>query len=119
MLGERYINADKYLDGTDPRDDQNIFVAHDRDMNGYTALHLFESGTATTRVVYRDPPVNNGALRQDRPGLERIYDFGSAHPAGIHMAFCDGSVQSVDYAINPKVFWAMGGRDDEENVTEQ
>jgi prepilin-type N-terminal cleavage/methylation domain-containing protein/prepilin-type processing-associated H-X9-DG protein len=116
MVGERYINPNFYLDGNDPRDDQNIFVGHDRDMNGYTYLGT-EPGTATVRTPYRDMP-NNVPLRPDTPGLERLYDFGSAHPAGIHIAFCDGSVQGIAYDTNAKVFWAMGGRDDEENVTE-
>ena len=34
------------------------------------------------------------------------------------MVFCDGSVQTIDYGVNGKVFCFMGGRDDEESVTE-
>ena len=40
MVGEKYRNPDRYLDGNDPADDQNIFVAHDRDVNGYTYLGI-------------------------------------------------------------------------------
>jgi prepilin-type N-terminal cleavage/methylation domain-containing protein len=116
MVGERYINADRYIDGNDPRDDQNIFVAHDRDVNGYT--YLITQSNPMVRFEYRDTPGLNAAPLQDQPGRELTYHFGSAHPAGIHMVFCDGSVQSIDYGVSPKVFCFMGGRDDEESVTE-
>jgi prepilin-type processing-associated H-X9-DG protein len=38
--------------------------------------------------------------------------FGSAHPGGINMAFCDGSVQSVTYDIDPDVWGTYGSRRD-------
>ena len=90
MVGEKYLNPDRYVDGHDPADDQNIFVGHDRDMNGYTTE----------------------APRQDRPGLGSSYGFGSAHSAAFHMAFCDGSVQTINYDIELAVFRGYGGRDD-------
>ncbi len=40
--------------------------------------------------------------------------FGSAHPAGFHMAFCDGSVQKLSFAIDPVVHAYLGGRADGE-----
>jgi hypothetical protein len=118
-VGEKYLNPDNYLTGADEKDDQNIFVGHDRDVNGYTYFRP-EAGTATTRVVYQDTAAWNAPPVQDRPGWNggSVFRYGSAHPAGIHVVFCDGSVQGVAYDVNPKVFWAMGGRDDEEAVTE-
>lgn len=114
MVGERYINADRYLDGNDPRDDQNIFVAHDRDMNGYT--YFITQTDPRVRFQYRDAANVNAAPVQDRPGRELTYHFGSAHATGINMVFCDGSVTSIDYGVNPQIFCFMGGRDDEEAI---
>jgi hypothetical protein len=34
------------------------------------------------------------------------------------MAFCDGSVQAIDYAVDRKVFALIGGRDDNEVTPE-
>ena len=38
--------------------------------------------------------------------------FGSAHTNGIHMAFCDGSVQMIHYTIDPKAHRCLGNRQD-------
>ena len=32
-----------------------------------------------------------------------LQNFGSAHEAGFNMAFCDGTVRSISFAINPTV----------------
>jgi len=41
-----------------------------------------------------------------------IYRFGSAHPAGMHVAMCDGSVQTVNYDIDRIAYRLLGDRDD-------
>ncbi len=40
--------------------------------------------------------------------------FGSAHPAGFHMGFCDGRTMKLSYAIDPVVHAYLGGRADGE-----
>jgi prepilin-type N-terminal cleavage/methylation domain-containing protein/prepilin-type processing-associated H-X9-DG protein len=41
--------------------------------------------------------------------------FGSAHPSGMNMAMCDGSVQWISYDINAFVWGTYGPRDDGKN----
>ncbi len=48
----------------------------------------------------------------DRPGFGDYWRFGSAHPGGFHMAFCDGSVRSVGYQIEGIVHRQLGNRKD-------
>ena len=92
LVGEKYLNPDRYVDGHDPADDQNIFVGFDRDVNGYTS----------------EKP------NQDRPGAGSAYAFGSAHPGAFHMTFCDGSIRSIEYDIDRIVFRAYGSRNGED-----
>lgn len=111
MVGEKYRNPDYYVDGNDPADDQNIFVGHDRDMNGYT--YLMTMPRTMSSFTFRDARALYATPEQDRPGRSLTYHFGSAHPAGINMAFCDGSVQSISYDVDPKTMALYGGRDDQ------
>ena len=50
--------------------------------------------------------------RQDMSGVDKpnYLAFGSAHPAGLNMAMCDGSVQNVSYAIDPVVHRYLASR---------
>jgi prepilin-type processing-associated H-X9-DG protein len=50
--------------------------------------------------------------RQDMAGVDNpgFLAFGSAHPAGLNMTMCDGSVQNVSYAIDPVVHRFLANR---------
>jgi prepilin-type processing-associated H-X9-DG protein len=99
MLGEKYLNPERYEDGNDRADDQCIFTGHDRDNSGYT-------GNGGGLAPQADSP--NG-------GGDNGYRFGSSHTSAFNMAFCDGSVQSISYEIDPEVWRWQGGRNDERN----
>jgi prepilin-type N-terminal cleavage/methylation domain-containing protein len=109
MVGEKYRNPDYYVDGNDDSDDQNIFCGHDRDVNGYTSRISVAKGR---KFNFVELPAIAYLPLQDRPRLSYDYHFGSAHPSGIHMALCDGSVQSINYDVDYKIFVLMGARDD-------
>jgi prepilin-type N-terminal cleavage/methylation domain-containing protein/prepilin-type processing-associated H-X9-DG protein len=52
---------------------------------------------------------------QDTPGVisdNLRFAFGSAHPGAFHMAFCDGSVQSISYDIDLEAHCMSGHRSD-------
>ena len=67
------------------------------------------------------PPVlvltNTGTVddaRVPNNELNHVEDSNSAHPQGVHLMFCDGSVQSINNDVDPSVWVAIGTRAGEE-----
>jgi hypothetical protein len=98
MIGEKSADPQHYLDGTDAGDNESMYVGQDND-------------------IYRTT-VNTPL--QDVPGVLSYGNFGSAHSAGTHVAFGDGSVHIVRYDVNPTVYNAWGDRNSRQagNITD-
>jgi hypothetical protein len=97
MVGEKYVNPAHYEDGLSLGDNQGPFQV-DRDSVRFAAL-----ATGSTAGL---PPA------QDTMGAELTYNFGSAHSKTFYMAMCDGSVQSIAYTVDNRVFVARANRKD-------
>ncbi len=102
LLGEKYLNSDLYLTGADPGDDWGMYTGHQDDILRSVAYKT--SDNPLTYSYY--PPM------QDRAGVTDVYRFGSAHASGCNFAFCDGSVHSISYSIDPEVHRRLGNRRD-------
>jgi prepilin-type N-terminal cleavage/methylation domain-containing protein/prepilin-type processing-associated H-X9-DG protein len=96
LIGERYIWPDHYQDGKWWADDQCRDAGYDYDNTRFT--NKDSSGTFV--------PMS------DQAGVDHGYAFGSAHANAFQMAFCDGSVQMIDYAIDPETHRRLGNRRD-------
>lgn len=93
LLGERYLDPDRYSDGTGCDNDQGWDLGYDYDTNRWTSLNDYPA--------------------QDRPGWGGCQTrFGSAHAAGFHMVFCDGSVHKMSYSIDHEIHRRLGNRKD-------
>jgi prepilin-type N-terminal cleavage/methylation domain-containing protein/prepilin-type processing-associated H-X9-DG protein len=88
LVGEKYLNPDHYETGTDEADNENMYVGFDNDTTRTTAY----------------PPM------QDKRGTSNNDLFGSIHFGSFNMAYCDGSVRSIDYLVDPTVFKKQGSR---------
>jgi prepilin-type N-terminal cleavage/methylation domain-containing protein/prepilin-type processing-associated H-X9-DG protein len=89
LAGEKYLNPDNYF-GSDTDNDQPWCQGYDID---------------TIRWSF-DPPL------RDRRGATYESRFGSAHPTSFNMVFCDGSVHSISFEINPESHRRLGNRKD-------
>ena len=100
MLGEKYLIPDHYYDGEEGADNESMYCGYDNDNHRTT---FYQAG---------NPPDHQPM--QDTPGwLGGTYAcFGSAHANSLNMAFCDGSVQAVNYTIDPETHRRLGNRKD-------
>jgi prepilin-type N-terminal cleavage/methylation domain-containing protein len=96
-IGEKYLTITNYTNGQDAADDQNIFLGHDRDVNGYGHAAL---------LAYKD-----------RPNAARDWNFGSAHDTVWNGVRCDGSVDSFSFDMDGITLGALCGRNDQIVVT--
>jgi prepilin-type N-terminal cleavage/methylation domain-containing protein len=100
LIGERYCWPDHYDDGLCWADDQGWMEGYDNDTTRWVQL-----GSLSDPNSYVLP-------KQDTPGVDDWDAFGSAHASGFGMAFCDGSVQRLNYTIDAETFRRLGNRED-------
>jgi prepilin-type N-terminal cleavage/methylation domain-containing protein len=101
MVGEKNLNPDNYLASTN---------ASDRDLGD-------DQGAWVSDVLDGHRFTDDGALpAPDQPGVPQSFNFGSAHPAGFHMAMCDTSIRSISYDVDPNVFHLQGDRSDDQAI---
>ena len=81
LVGEKYINPDNYYNGLAWDDNSCLYTGYEDD---------------NFRSSYYPP-------NRDRRGSDVACDFGSAHSSVWNASFCDGSVRSVTFNIDPLV----------------
>ena len=103
LCGEKYVTPDQNPNYTDWGDNWNAYIGYDDDICRWvgTGRNPSTGAVDTTRLPW-----------QDQPGWYVWYCFGSAHPAGLNMAMCDGSVTSISYQIDPEIHHRLGNRKD-------
>ena len=90
LVGEKYLDPNRYEDGSSLGDDQGPYVGDERDAIRW----------------------GNLAPAQDRQGVGLTFTFGSVHSGFMNMALCDGSVRTVSYSIDIGVHRNLCNRDD-------
>ncbi len=110
LIGEKYLDPDRYE--YDPANSSNTLTFGDNQSvwTGYEWDNHRVAWNATSPVAEQElyQP------RQDTPGRDIRYPFGSAHSGGLNMSFCDGSVQFVGYDIDPETHRRFASRMDGE-----
>ena len=91
MIGEKALHPDRYANGTDPGDTRGAYQGEDR---------------CTGRWTY-GIPIRDGSQSAADPVSDR---FGASHSGATNFAFCDGSVRTISYSIDPEVYRWVGHR---------
>jgi prepilin-type processing-associated H-X9-DG protein len=89
LIGEKHVSRLHYDTCDDEGYNQSMYVGTCLDLVRWVA----------------EPPL------QDSDDIE-VQRFGSAHPAGANFVFCDGSVHTISYHIDPEVHRRLGNRRD-------
>jgi prepilin-type N-terminal cleavage/methylation domain-containing protein/prepilin-type processing-associated H-X9-DG protein len=94
--GEKSLNPDLYEGAYPAGWSQSMFNGHDEDNARYANAQS---------ASYR--------LRRDTPG-DSAGDaaFGGAHPGGSQFVFCDGSVRTISWSIDPQIHEYLANRMD-------
>ncbi|MBX3432099.1 MAG: DUF1559 domain-containing protein [Pirellulales bacterium] len=100
LIGEKYMAIDEYPGATAQAEasfgfstNQAAYCGYEWDNQRRAWNHLLD---AVASQETHQP-------RADRAGYASDTIFGSAHPAGFFMLFCDGSVRTVNYDVDPFV----------------
>jgi prepilin-type N-terminal cleavage/methylation domain-containing protein/prepilin-type processing-associated H-X9-DG protein len=102
ILGEKYVRSDLY-EGGSKSDDKGWIDGWDPDAIRSTCFSPYPDSDG-----YQFTPQNtpNDLFGSDRD----VYYFGSAHNGGFNGIFADGSVRTVNYDIDVKVFNSLATR---------
>jgi prepilin-type N-terminal cleavage/methylation domain-containing protein/prepilin-type processing-associated H-X9-DG protein len=103
FVGEKYLQANHYTDGQDPADNEAMTTGFDNDCGRLTNAGYPPQRDVSTTA--KNAPSNTTKM------------FGSAHASVLNCAFCDGSVHSIDYEIDLKVYANIGNRADGKSVS--
>lgn len=100
MVGEKYMNADKYdspsEEGGDGGDNHSCYQGFDWDVNRWATV-LWPA-------------------TQDRPAFDAFQGFGSAHSGVWQAVFCDGSVHALPYDMDNVMHMRLANRFDGETI---
>lgn len=112
LIGEKYVDIDAY-------EDVNSLQGNGRYGENQCAWAGFEWDNH--RVAWNDASPREPEdyqPQQDRAGVVNpaLYAFGSSHPGGLNMSFCDGSVRLISYDINHLVHRWQANRLDGEII---
>lgn len=106
LIGEKHLNIADYATGESLGDKVSMYSGYSND--------LYRFGGDVKRLQYKlspfVPPLYDNAQPPD--GLSDHICFGSAHPGGLNMTFCDGSVRIVDYGVDQEIHFRSAHRRD-------
>ncbi|MBN1912676.1 MAG: DUF1559 domain-containing protein [Pirellulales bacterium] len=103
LVGEKQVDPLHYTDGREVGDNEPMYVGADWDIHRW-AGNAYDLEPDIPGCYEKNKKRNNN--------VEASFFFGSAHPMGINFVFCDGSVHTIPYSLDPLVHAGLGNRHD-------
>jgi prepilin-type processing-associated H-X9-DG protein len=97
LFGEKYVSPEGYYSGSDHGDDWSVYTGYQDDI---------------CRTAWYAPMFDGAAERW----MSAECRFGSPHPGGWNVVFCDGSVRAMSFAIDLDVHARLANRADGETI---
>jgi prepilin-type N-terminal cleavage/methylation domain-containing protein/prepilin-type processing-associated H-X9-DG protein len=95
LIGEKFMQSDRWRTGTDPGDNECMYVGLDNDINRSTFSPPLQDLPSFASAIYNSP--SGGSTR-----------FGSVHNSSLNVLLADGSVRPVTYTVTPAIWRAYG-----------
>lgn len=108
LIGEKYIDRDYYTTGNAAGDLLTMYCAGENDLLRWTGIDGTVRSSSRNNLPRQDYSDSSPASAG-----EQLQWFGSAHAGGFSMSLCDGSVRTVNYAIDAEVYRRLGNRKDQ------
>jgi prepilin-type N-terminal cleavage/methylation domain-containing protein/prepilin-type processing-associated H-X9-DG protein len=115
--GEKWVSSHFYEVATyknpgqqpsdNPADNGSMYQGYDQDTVRAISGSYSDSGQPQGTLPKRDTDLNRDPREA---GGSFPTHMGSAHPGGVNIVMCDGSVHSYDFDVDPLVWNAIGGR---------
>lgn len=97
LIGEKFMNPNEYPGG--PAIGANLSLATNQ--AAYCGYEWDNHRRAWNAALETEGDQETFQPRVDTLNFEGRHIFGSAHPAAFNMVFCDGSVRSIQYDVDP------------------
>ncbi len=115
LAGEKYLQPEAYQGAASTSDpgwsqnsNQGAYCGYDWDNQRRAFSWRF--GSATDQEKFQP--------RADRAGYNSEDIWGSSHPGSFHMVYCDGSVQSISYDVDPFIISYSADRFDGQTISQ-
>jgi prepilin-type N-terminal cleavage/methylation domain-containing protein/prepilin-type processing-associated H-X9-DG protein len=105
LCGEKSLPADKYETGDSFGDNQCAYMGHVTDIVRFAEDSTGFDGSGSEHGIVHSPV-------RDAADLKDICVFGSPHPYGVNMCFCDGSARLIGFGIDSAVHARLCNRKD-------
>ena len=90
--------VNRYTTGQDAGDNESMYAGFDYD------------SCRNASSTY--PPVQDYYVPEEYPRVTESHRLRHAHAEGCNFVFCDGSVHTIAYTIDPKTYNCLGNRKD-------